>query len=1320
MSEIRRLIQWGMVLTLLTLVAIVIGAFLLYQEGFQAERRALEDTVTTQAALIEAVAAFDRVTSPEWHGDDTQPFAHGASAATLSQVEAAFAASPGLGETGELVVGRQEDGEIVIFLHQRAETHVHQRPEMEAPPGSGISDSVRREHAHDVNESSTAAEPMRRALAGQSGTVIAEDYLHKTVLAAYQPLESLGWGLVAKKDLAEIRAPFIRSAAVAAVIGGVLVLIGGLLFRRATDPLISRLRRSEARYAQLLEQAGEAIIVLDAHDRILIVNTKAAEIFGVSRHAVIGQSAHDFIPEDFNRRIGEVRAARESGQAEQYEYTLCRGAETRRLRISASPLLGPRGEYEGRMALAADITTEYRERQAHDRERRLLRTVLDTLPVGVWVLDTRGRFVLHNPAGKRIWGVEDWSQLDINQRLESFQGWDLETGRPLAGEDWGAVRALRGEDVEPHAIEIAAFDGQRRVILQSAVPLRDEDGVVGRALVVVQDITDAHARQMDLNRERRLLASILEHLPVGVGVMDREGRWQRSNPELERIWELDGGDFPSIRGTARWSKSGEFLAPGEWPVEQSLQKNEPQLARRLDIEGSTGERRSLIESAIPLSLEGDETAGVLVVDEDITQQESMQRRLERNEALLSLVLENLPAGVSVADEQGRIILGNAVDADIWGTSRLGQNARDYRRWARRPGAGEPVGEQEWPVSQALEAPHDTVIDQVFEIEDAAGETHTLKISAAPILNADEYWGAVELTQDITAERVLQKRMRRLSEAVEAAGEAILVLDMAGRIEYANPAFVDVTGYSVEEARGESVEGLLDAGRQSETFYRDLWARLRGGEKARSVIVNRRRDGHLFHWDMTLSPLMDGFGGLMNVVVTARDITEKHEAEEALYRATREDLLTGLPNDLAFREALGDRLQRIDRGQRSMALALVDLRGFSHLNDALGRKVGDEILREQADRLRGVVRQGDLVARLGSDTFAILYADLGREEDLPWVVEKLEKALDAPYTPGKGEPIVVPHYIGVARAPKDARDADLFLALAHSALDAAKKDPVRNLRYYSSEYGHRAMRQLSLEGALRKALAQDALELYFQPQIDLADGRLRSMETLLRWDDPELGPISPAEFIPLAEQVGLVGAIDDWVLEHAVAMQAEWRRMHRSTWVLALNLSGARIADPDLPTKVAAVLERSGSAPADLEIEVTETAAMQGSGVERRNLAALREMGVSVAIDDFGTGYSSMAQLARLPADVLKIDRSFVDGLGRDETSTDVVRTILSLAHSMQLEVIAEGVETRDQLAFLTHEGCEFGQGFLLARPMPASEMLKNLGRESWLPGNEAH
>ncbi|MFW6379519.1 MAG: EAL and GGDEF domain-containing protein [Guyparkeria sp.] len=1047
MSEIRRLIQLGMVLTILTMVAIVIGAFLLYQEAFKAERQSLEDILSTQAALIEAVAAFDRVTNPDWQGDVPGIFAHGPEAATLSQIDSAFAATPGLGRTGELVLGhRGDDDEIVILLHQRKDV----------PGGRGpASEAERRKYAYAINESTSAAEPMRRALAGQSGTVIGEDYLNEIVLAAYQPLENLGWGLVAKKDLAEIRAPFIRSATVAALLGAALVLIGGVLFRRASDPLINRLRRSEARYAQLLEQAAEGVVVLDADDRVAIVNTKAAEIFGVSPQEAIGRCVQELIPADLNRRIVQARAARESGQTERYEYSLHRGDEELRLRISASPLIGPLGEYEGRMAVAADITPEYRERQAHERERRLLQTVL----------------------------------------------------------------------------------------------------------------------------------------------------------------------------------------------------------------------------------------------------------------------ENLPAGVAVADEQGMILLGNPADASIWGGSRLGRKARDYRQWARWADSGKSaVDESEWPMDRALAPPHESTLDRIVEIEDAQGQAHTLMISAAPIINAGECWGAVELSQDITAERAMQKDMHRLSQAVEAAGEVVLVLDASGRIEYANPAFAGITGYSVEEVRGETMEHLLDAGRQPETFYRDLWERLCRDERVRRVVVNRRRDGRLFYWDMTLSPLTDGSGELFNVVVTARDITEQLDAEEALYRATREDLLTGLANDLAFRESLADRLKRIERSARGMALALVDLRGFSHFNRALGWSMGDAILKEHAERIRGMGREGDLVARLGADTFAILFADLRRDEDLPWVIEKLERSLDLAYTPGEDVSVVVPHYIGVARAPSDAQEADQLLACAYAALDAAKGDPLSNLRYYAPDFGQRAVRQISLEGALRKALASDALELYFQPQVDLATGRLRSAETLLRWNDPSLGTISPSEFIPVAERAGLIAAIDDWVLEHAVAILAEWRRMHRFDGRLALNVSGGRIADPDLPGKVAEELERVGCVPADLEIEVTETAAMQGSQVEQRNLAALREMGVSVAIDDFGTGYSSMAQLVRLPADVLKIDQSFVSGLGRDKTAAAVVKTILSLAHSMDLVVIAEGIETREQLAFLAEEGCEFGQGFLLARPLPASDMQSQLGRANWLPG----
>jgi len=398
----------------------------------------------------------------------------------------------------------------------------------------------------------------------------------------------------------------------------------------------------------------------------------------------------------------------------------------------------------------------------------------------------------------------------------------------------------------------------------------------------------------------------------------------------------------------------------------------------------------------------------------------------------------------------------------------------------------------------------------------------------------------------------------------------------------------------------------------------------------------------------------------------------------------------------------------------IALALFDLSRFSHVNDALGHELGDAILRETAARLQAGVREGDVVARLGADTFAVLLTDLASEDDLPRVLHQLHARLAPAFHVG-GEELVVHHHVGIARAPTDAQTPDDLLACAHIALDAAKHDPIEHVRYYGAKYGARATRQISLEAGLRKALANDAFELHFQPQVELADGRLRSLETLLRWEDPQLGVVSPGEFIPLAEQARLIGAIDEWVLEHALLAKSEWHRAGLTSGILAVNVSGAGIADRNLPERVERALQQAGREPRELEIEVTETAAMQQNGMERRNLHLLREMGVSLAVDDFGTGYSSLAELSKLPFDILKIDQSFVRTLQPGNRAEQVVNTILSLAHAMDLKVIAEGIETPEQLTFLSATRCEYGQGFLFARPMPGTAVPEALLRTSWLP-----
>ena len=1293
MSEVRRLIQWGMLLTVLTLLTIGIGSFLLYQEAFRTEEQALQDNLSTQAALIESVAAFDRVTSPEWSSGDGQSRPNGARAATLSQIERAFAASPGLGETGELVLGRQVNGHVQIFLHQRAEPSA---PRITIPP---------------LNP---AAEPMRRALRGESGTVIAQDFRHETVLAAYRPLETLDWGLVAKKNLAEIRAPFVRSAGLAALIGTVLIAIGGFLFHRATDPLITRLRRSEARYAQLVEQAAEGIILIDTDDRVLIANPEAYRLFGIPEGAALGRSVHDFLPRSLSQTIMARMKERQAGVAEQYEFTLPQTDGDKRVRIAASPLLGPGGEYEGRMGLVTDITEEYQQRQAREAERQLLQTVLDTLPVGVWVLDENGRFRLSNPAGRDIWGAEEWSDLDTATQLHRFEGWDLETGQKLDDKDWAAYRALKGEACRLAPVEILAFDGQRRVILQAASPLYADDGRLNGAVVVAQDITDAHGRQIELSHERLLLASIMENLPVGVGVVAPDGHWLKSNPPMDALRQKYRDCTEAGDEHIHWADSGKPVAAGASPLARVLKGGDPVREEGLEYTLTDGDRLSILESVIPLSDHDGNLMGALVVDQDVTRREAMHRLLARNQQLLSLVLDNMPAGIAVSDESGRFMLANRRDEEIWGTSRLGHEAAEFGQRARDPDADAPVPAAEWPITRALQPPFEPVTDRIVEIDGAQGGRRILKLSVAPIIDEGNLLGAVELIEDITAERLAEARMRRLSTAVEYAGESVMVLDGKCRIEYANAAFEATTGYAADDVSGERPEDRLDAGQQPDGFYEGIWKRLRQGEKVHEIIVFRRKDGRLFYWDETLAPLMSPDGRLLEVVAIARDITERHEAEAALYRATREDPLTRLANHLALAEALTYRMERLQRSRRVIALALFDLSRFSHVNDALGYELGDAILRETAARLRAGVREGDVVARLGADTFAVLLTDLASQDDLPRVLHQLHAHLAPAFHVG-GEELVVHHHAGIARAPTDAETPDDLLACAHIALDAAKRDPIEHVRYYGAKYGARATRQISLEAGLRKALANDTFELHFQPQVELADGRLRSLETLLRWEDPQLGVVSPGEFIPLAEQARLIGAIDEWVLEHALLAKSEWQRAGLTTGILAVNVSGARIADRNLPERVERALQQAGREPRELEIEVTETAAMQQNGMERRNLHLLREMGVSLAVDDFGTGYSSLAELSKLPFDILKIDQSFVRTLQPGNSAEQVVNTILSLAHAMDLKVIAEGIETPEQLTFLSATRCEYGQGFLFARPMPGTAVPEALRRTSWLP-----
>jgi diguanylate cyclase (GGDEF)-like protein/PAS domain S-box-containing protein len=471
------------------------------------------------------------------------------------------------------------------------------------------------------------------------------------------------------------------------------------------------------------------------------------------------------------------------------------------------------------------------------------------------------------------------------------------------------------------------------------------------------------------------------------------------------------------------------------------------------------------------------------------------------------------------------------------------------------------------------------------------------------------------------------------------------------------------------------------------------------------------------------PDRDDQGTLTGVVGTIQDITERKEAEERIFRLAYFDGLTGLPNRQSFLELLAREIERARRKNGRFAVLFVDLDGFKTVNDTLGHHAGDLILQWASDRVQKALRPSDIVARdrlgstaielarLGGDEFTALVCDLGRPEDALGVAHRLRDLMRRPFVID-GRDVVMTASIGISLYPDDGLDAETLVKHADSAMYHAKSKGRDNCQFYSASLTQQAMQRLDRASDLRRALERNELSLVYQPQFELASGQVRSVEALIRWNHPTQGSVAPLDFIPLAEEIGLIVPIGEWVLRKACADAAAWQRAGHGLQV-AVNLSPIQFKDAQLVERVRAALAETGLTPSLLELEITEGTVMEDSAATLVTLNALRDSGVKIALDDFGTGYSSMSYLKRMPIDNLKVDRSFVSGLPDDRESHAIVRAILSLAKSLGFAVTAEGVETLDQAQILNELACDKLQGFYFSRPVRVeqiSDLLKELPR----------
>jgi diguanylate cyclase (GGDEF)-like protein/PAS domain S-box-containing protein len=579
----------------------------------------------------------------------------------------------------------------------------------------------------------------------------------------------------------------------------------------------------------------------------------------------------------------------------------------------------------------------------------------------------------------------------------------------------------------------------------------------------------------------------------------------------------------------------------------------------------------------------------------------------------------------------------------------------------------------------------------------------LLFSAAMIFNARHRLARCK-TDDAQLRRQQDDHERlRLAWAVfDSTHEGVLVSDATGKIVHVNRAFAEITGYQPEEVLGFN-PSKFKSGRHGPEFYREMYSSILSAGQWSGEIWNRRKSGEVYPQWQSIRAIKDDAGQLKHFVAVFSDLTAIKRSEQELIQLAHYDALTQLPNRLLFTDRTAQALTSAHSTKRGCALLLIDLDHFKNINDSLGHALGDEVIKAAADRLRALF-EGDLtLARLGGDEFGLLVKNCQQVVQAAGLAQRIVDAFKEPFQLDRHQ-LFITASIGISLFPGDAQSAGQLLRNADSALFKAKSDGREGYALYTEELTAHAQQRVELATELRRAIEQQELRVFYQPVHDLATRRIKGVEALVRWQHPRRGMVSPAEFIPIAEQSGLIADIDGWVLNTACRQMQNWLAAGVQIAFVAVNVSSRLFRNGDLDRRVARALQDSGLDPAFLELEITESAVMDDPEQAIEQMHQLRTLGVSLAIDDFGTGYSSLLRLKRMPVQKLKIDQGFVAGLPDGEDDISIVRVVIALAQSMGMRVLAEGVEEAEQAAFLLENGCELAQGYWFARPMLAEQI----------------
>jgi diguanylate cyclase (GGDEF)-like protein/PAS domain S-box-containing protein len=1070
----------------------------------------------------------------------------------------------------------------------------------------------------------------------------------------------------------------------------------------------------------LFAEIRDLAYICDTQGNILYVNNVFEKLTGHKPEEFFGRSFAPLFDEENLQKAMDFHKRTVAGESLQFELRFKKTGivcEFRNFQLRDGT-----GNVLRTIGIARDITERRRTEEALQESHRRLTSVLDGLSAVVYVADLKTHEILYTNKYLRdllgnVTGKICWQTFQTNQ------------AKPC---DFCTNHKLLDADGNPSGVYSWEFqntvDGRWYAISDRAITW--VDGRIVR-LEIATDISTRRQTEEALRETNQTLQALIQASPLAIIALDSQGNVTLWNQAAERMFG--------------WSQHEALHRP--LPIVPDDKQEELRTLRERVLRGNSftgaevrrqkrdGSTVDISLSTAPLLDEQGNAKGIVGVIADITH----LKRTRVIDALLheidQFVLQGQPPDVILPYVCTRLMeifahplvwIGmKETDGTVSISAQAGAQESYLRGFKAR---WKDIPEHECIIGLAIRTGKSQTIDAqepAFQQCRERARQHGLQsFLVVPLFSEDKVIGTLQLYDhkthvfDAGTIRVLenlaarisiallvardQQRLRLHSAAMAAVANAVFITDNKGCITWVNDAFTRLSGYTPDEVCDQTPR-LFKSGRHDLTFYQQMWQTIIAGKVWRGEVVNCHKDGRFYTVNQTITPLLDQNGKTHHFVAVHEDITEKKEAEKQMVYMAHYDALTHLPNRILFTDRLRQEMIHANRNKRLTSVIFLDLDRFKTINDTLGHAFGDLLLKALADRLKNCIREGDTVSRLGGDEFIFIISDISHPQDAALIAQKILNVLSASFHL-EGHEVHVASSIGIAIYPLDANDIDNLIKKADIAMYHAKEQGGNIFKFYMEDMNINNYERLLLENDLRKALAKGELTVYYQPQVDQNTGTIISMEALLRWRHPNRGMLYPEKFIPIAEETGLIIPIGEWVLMTACAQTRAWHNAGFPTLRITVNVSVRQFKQQNLVNIITRVLQETGLDPNFLELELTEGIIMQNDMAILATLQELKSVGVHFSIDDFGTEYSSLSYLKRFPIDTLKIDRSFVQDITTNPDDAAIVTAIIAVAKSLKLEIVAEGVESKEQADFLRELHCSNIQGYLYSQPLSAGDI----------------